>query len=70
MALPMAAGSEDGHPPADLTPPPQSPPRPAVSLTQQSPNARHSGAGLTQEEELSMAQADANMAALLQEEAG
>lgn len=70
-ALPMPTVPEDGHnPPVHPNPTPQSPPRPAVSLTQHGGDVRHAGAGLTREGERSIAQADANMAALLQEEAG
>ena len=68
----MPTGPEDAHhPPADPAPPPQSPPRAAVGVrVHQSGDAGRVGSGLSREEQLSVAQADANMAALLQEEAG
>ena len=68
-ALPSALPLEAGQ---DALPQPlaQSPPQPAMSLTHQAPDVRRVASQLTQEQELSMAQADANMAALLQEEAG
>lgn len=69
-ALPTGP-EDDDHTFADPTPPLQSPPRAAVGVSQQHSDAgRVVGGGLSREEQLRMAQADANMAALLQEEAG
>lgn len=68
-ALPIAPEDHD-HTPAGPTPPPQSAPPAAVGVSQQSGGAGRADGGLTREEQLSIAQADANMAALLQEEAG
>ena len=66
-ALPIAL--EDGdHPPTDPLPAPQTPSQPAENLAQPVSDVSHPG--LSREEELSIAQADANMAALLKEEAG
>lgn len=68
LALPMPLAPEEGQ--AALEPPPtQSPPQPAMSLSHQAPDVRRVTAALSHEQELSAAQADANMAALLQEEA-
>ena len=69
LALPLPLALADGQPALD-PPPTHSPPQPAMSLTHQAPDVRRVAAVLTQEQELSVAQADANMAALLQEEAG
>ena len=69
LALPSPLAPEDGQPALALSPT-QSSPQPALSLTHQAPDVRRVAAVLTQEQELSVAQADANMAALLQEEAG
>lgn len=67
--LPTAL-EDHNHTHADPSPPPQSPPRASMGVSQQSGDARRGDGGLTREEQLSIAQADANMAALLQEEAG
>ena len=69
LVLPTAPEDRD-HTPADPTPPPQSPPKAAVGVSQQNGDAERADGGLTREKQLSIAQADANMAALLQEEAG
>ncbi|KAA6429353.1 MAG: hypothetical protein FRX49_00747 [Trebouxia sp. A1-2] len=69
LALPLPLALADGQPALD-PPPIHSPPQPAMSLTHQAPDVRQVAAVLSQEQELSVAQADANMAALLQEEAG
>ena len=66
----LTAPEDHDHTPADPTPPPQSPPKAAVGVSQQSSDAGRADGCLSREEQLSMAQADANMAALLQEEAG
>ena len=68
-ALPIAPEDHD-HTPVGPTPPPQSAPPTAVGVSQQGGDAGRADGGLTEEEQLSIAQADANMAALLQEEAG
>ena len=64
------APEDDHHTPADPTPPPQSPPRAASGVSPQIGDVGRVDGGLTLEEQLSIAQADANMAALLKEEAG
>ncbi|KAL0049995.1 hypothetical protein WJX82_002341 [Trebouxia sp. C0006] len=69
LALPLPLALADGQPALDPSPT-HSPPQPAMSLIHQAPDVRRVAAVLTQEQELSVAQADANMAALLQEEAG
>lgn len=71
-APPLPIGPEDDHhTPADPSPSPQSPAGAAVDVSlQQGCDAGGVGGGLSREEQLSVAQADANMAALLQEEAG
>ncbi len=69
LALPMPLAPEDGQPTLEPAPT-QSPPQLPVSLAHQAPDVRRVTPALTQEQELSVAQADANMAALLQEEAG
>ena len=69
LAVPTPPEDHD-HTPADPTPPPHSPPKAAVGVSQQSSDAGRADGGLTREEQLSIAQADANMAALLREEAG
>lgn len=67
----LSTGPEDDHHTlADPTPAPQSPPGASVGVRLQQSDAGHVGGGVSREQQLSVAQADANMAALLQEEAG